>query len=73
MRTFRRRLEKLDRNAENEKCVSQREKPKQRTEQIVKADIDLVITDYKQYIQKEHLVNDLTLSKYVFRLRWLSH
>jgi len=34
--------------------------------------IDLVIADYKQYIQKEHLVNDLTLSKYVFRLKWLA-
>jgi integrase/DNA-directed RNA polymerase subunit RPC12/RpoP len=53
--------------------VSQREKQKEtETEQIVKADIDLVIADYKQYIQKEHLVNDLTLSKYVFRLRWLA-
>jgi integrase len=52
--------------------VSQREKQKEpATEQIVKADIDLVIADYKQYIQKEHLANDLTLSKYVFRLRWL--
>lgn len=44
--------------------VSQREKQKRTaTEHIVKADIDLVITDYKQYIQKEHLVNDVTLSK----------
>ncbi len=53
--------------------VSLREKQKG-TEigHIVKADIDLVIADYKQYIQKEHLVNDLTLSKYVFRLRWLA-
>ena len=54
--------------------VSQREKQKE-TEigHIVKADIDLVIADYKQYIQKEHIVNDLTLSKYVFRLRWLAN
>lgn len=54
--------------------VSQRGKQKESaTEQIIKADIDLVIADYKQYIQKEHLVNDLTLSKYVFRLRWLAN
>ncbi len=33
---------------------------------------ELVIADYKQYMQKEHIVNDLTLSKYVFRLRWLA-
>jgi len=43
------------------------------TELTVKADIDLVIADYKQYIQKEHIVNDLTLSKYVSRLKWLAH
>ncbi|MGA3061087.1 MAG: tyrosine-type recombinase/integrase [Candidatus Bathyarchaeia archaeon] len=44
--------------------------------QIQKTDgtnIDLVIADYKQYIQKEHLVNDLTLSKYVSRLKKLAH
>jgi predicted RNA-binding Zn-ribbon protein involved in translation (DUF1610 family) len=44
--------------------------------QIQKTDgtnIDLVIADYKQYIQKEHIVNDLTLSKYVSRLKRLSH
>ncbi|HUJ84739.1 MAG TPA: tyrosine-type recombinase/integrase [Candidatus Acidoferrales bacterium] len=35
--------------------------------------IDLVIADYKQYMQKEHLLNDLTLSKYVFRLKWLAN
>ena len=53
--------------------VSLREKQKETgTEHVVKADIDLVIADYKQYIQKEHIVNDLTLSKYVFRLRWLA-
>lgn len=46
---------------------------KKTTEQIIKADIDLVIADYKQYIQKEHLAGDLTLSKYVSRLRWLAH
>jgi integrase len=51
--------------------VSLREK-ETGTKHIVKADIELVIADYKQYIQKEHLVNDLTLSKYVFRLRWLA-
>jgi integrase len=43
-----------------------------KTEQIIKADIDLVIADYKQYIQKEHLAGDLTLSKYVPRLKWLA-
>ena len=54
--------------------VSLREKQKETgTEHIVKADIDLVIADYKLYIQKEHIVNDLTLSKYIFRLRWLAH
>jgi integrase/DNA-directed RNA polymerase subunit RPC12/RpoP len=54
--------------------VSQGEKQKDHpTEHIIKADIDLVIADYKQYIQKEHLVNDLTLSKYVFRLKALAH
>jgi integrase len=53
--------------------VSLREEQKETaSEHIVKADIDLVIADYKQYIQKEHLVNDLTLSKYIFRLRWLT-
>jgi DNA-directed RNA polymerase subunit RPC12/RpoP len=53
--------------------VSLREKQKKTgIEHIVKADIDLVIADYKQYIQKEHIVNDLTLSKYVFRLKWLA-
>ncbi|MGD0646166.1 MAG: tyrosine-type recombinase/integrase [Candidatus Bathyarchaeia archaeon] len=42
---------------------------------VQKADgtnIDLVIADYKHYIQKEHKVNDLTLSKYIPRLRWLA-
>jgi hypothetical protein len=54
--------------------VSQREKQKEtEIERFVKADIDLVIADYKQYIQKENIVNDLTLSKYVFRLRWLAN
>jgi integrase len=59
---------------QKEISVSRREIPKETgTEQIVvKANIDLVIADYKQYIQKEHLANDLTLSKYVFRLRWLA-
>jgi hypothetical protein len=33
--------------------------------------IDLVLVDYEQYIRKEHLVNDLTLSKYIPRLKWL--
>ena len=54
--------------------VSQGEKQKETgTEHIVKADIDLVIADYKQYIQKEHLVDDLTLSKYVFDSNGLPH
>jgi integrase len=53
--------------------VSLEEKQKEtRIEPIVKADIDLVIADYKQYIQKEHLINDLTLSKYIPRLKWLA-
>ena len=52
--------------------ASQRKKQKEtETEHIVKADIDLVIADYKQYIQKEHIVNDLTLSKYIFRFKCL--
>jgi integrase/DNA-directed RNA polymerase subunit RPC12/RpoP len=64
----------LTRETSEQISVSQREKQKEtKTERIVKADIDLVIADYKQYIQKEHLVNDLTLSKYVFRLRWLAN
>jgi integrase len=45
--------------------VSQREK-------LNGKGIDLVIADYKQYIQKEHIVNDLTLSKYIPRLKWLA-
>ena len=54
--------------------VSLREKPKESDTQLtVKADIDLVIADYKQYIQKEHEVGDLTLSKYVPRLKWLAN
>jgi integrase len=54
--------------------VSQREKQKETaSDQTLRADIDLVIADYKQYIQKEHLINDLTLSKYVFRLRMLAN
>ena len=44
-----------------------------RTEHVVKADINLVIADYQQYIKKEHFMNDLTLSIYVFRLRWLAN
>lgn len=58
---------------QKEICVSQGEKLKNATQLIVKADINLVIADYKQYMQKEHLVNDLTLSKYVFRLKWLAN
>ncbi len=54
--------------------VSQKEKQKENsTEHVIKADIDLVIADYQQYIKKEHLVGDLTLSKYVFRLKALAH
>jgi integrase len=34
--------------------------------------IDLVLADYKHYIQKEHIVNDLTLSKYLVSLKYLS-
>jgi predicted RNA-binding Zn-ribbon protein involved in translation (DUF1610 family) len=45
--------------------VSQREK-------LSEHGIDLVIADYEQYIRKEHLVGDLTLSKYVPRLKWLA-
>ncbi|MCL5949470.1 MAG: tyrosine-type recombinase/integrase [Candidatus Bathyarchaeota archaeon] len=48
-----------------ELCVSQK----------VKLDdhgIDIVIADYKQYIQVEHKTNDLTLSKYVSRLKRLA-
>lgn len=44
--------------------------------QIQKLDgnnIDLVIADYRQYIQKEHIINDLTISKYVSRLKKLAH
>lgn len=52
--------------------VSQGEKPPNTTQLIVKTDIDLVIADYKQYMQKEHLVNDLTLSRYVSRLKYLA-
>jgi integrase len=55
--------------------VSQREKQEENvtgTEQAFKADIDLVIADYAQYIRKEHIVGDLTLSKYVPRLKWLA-
>ena len=46
--------------------VSQREK-------LSDSGIDLVIADYEQYIRKEHIVNDLTLSRYVFHLRWLAN
>jgi integrase/transcription elongation factor Elf1 len=54
--------------------VSQKEKLKENaTEHIINADIDLVIADYQQYIKKEHLVGDLTLSKFVFRLKALVH
>ena len=31
-----------------------------------------MIADYKHYIQKEHLINDLTLAQYVIRLKWLA-
>ena len=63
----------LTRETSEQFSVSQREKQnKPYSECIVKADIDLVIADYRQYIQKEHLVSDIALSKYVFRLRWLS-
>jgi integrase/transposase-like protein len=49
------------------------QQPQTKTDHAVKADIDLLIADYKQYIQKEHIVNDLTLSKYVYRLKALAH
>jgi integrase len=59
----------LDYSVETSKLdVLQGEKQR---EIVVKADINLVIADYKQYMQIEHKVNDLTLSKYVFRLKWL--
>ena len=46
--------------------VSQREK-------LSDSGIDIVIADYEQYLRKEHIVNDLTLSRYVFHLRWLAN
>jgi len=49
------------------------QQPQTKTGQAVKADVNLVIADYKQYIQKEHKVNNLTLSKYVYRLKALAH
>ena len=60
-------------NETQQKQIGVSDEKKTRTEHVVKADIDLVIADYKQYIQKEHLSGDLTLSKYVSRLRWLAH
>ncbi len=50
--------------------VLQSEKP---TEPTVKADINLVIEDYKYYIRKERILNDITLSQYCTRLRWLTN
>ena len=43
-----------------------------RREILTENGLDLVIADYKRYIQTEHKLNDLTLSKYVFRLRYLA-
>ena len=43
------------------------------TEPAVKADINLVIEDYKYYIRKERILNDQTLSQYSTRLRWLTN
>ena len=37
-----------------------------------KADINLVIEDYKYYIRKERILNDQTLDQYSSRLRWLT-
>jgi integrase len=53
---------------QSERCVSQEEKLKDTNI----SSIELVIADYKHYIQKEHIVNDLTLSRYVVRLRRLA-
>ena len=64
----------LTETQKEEISVSRKEATKEpETEHVVKADIDLVIADYQQYIKKEHLVGDLTLSKYVFRLKALAH
>ncbi len=52
-----------------ESCVSQKEKLKDTSNP---GSIDLVIADYKHYMQKERIVNDLTLSRYVVRLRRLA-
>jgi len=52
-----------------ESSVLQSEKP---TEPTVKADINLVIEDYKYHIRKERILNDQTLSQYSSRLRWLA-
>jgi len=53
---------------QHKSCVSQEEKLKDTST----GSIDLVIADYKHYMQKEHIVNDLTLSRYVVRLRRLA-
>ncbi len=52
-----------------ESSVLQSEKP---TAPAVKADINLVIEDYKYHIRKERILNDETLSQYSSRLRWLA-
>ncbi|MDD3792486.1 MAG: hypothetical protein PHY74_05090 [Candidatus Bathyarchaeota archaeon] len=52
-----------------ESSVLQSEKP---TDPAVKADINLVIEDYKYHIRKERILNDETLSQYSSRLRWLA-
>jgi Phage integrase family len=64
-----------DQNGEDSKNLAtetQKEISVSQGEKLNENGIDIVIADYKQYIQKEHLVNDLTLSKYVFRLKWLA-
>ncbi|MDI9576509.1 MAG: tyrosine-type recombinase/integrase [Thermoproteota archaeon] len=50
--------------------VLQSEKP---AEPTVKADINLVIEDYKYYIRKERILNDITLDQYCTRLKWLTN
>jgi integrase len=55
----------LTETAETQISVSQREK-------LTENGIDLVIADYKHYIQKEHIINNITLAQYIIRLKWLA-
>jgi len=47
-------------------CVSEKQKPDENS------NINLVIADYAHNVKKERFVNDLTLSKYVSRLKYLA-